>query len=94
VRGIIDDDRHRSDVRMTGFGDSALNFELLVWVGPDVIRTPSRVESEALWALDDELRAADLEVPFPQRDLHIRSGLPAAPPDHAEDFANSGKERR
>ena len=27
-----------------------------------------------LWALDDELRARGIEVPFPQRDLHLRSG--------------------
>jgi small-conductance mechanosensitive channel len=27
-----------------------------------------------MWALDDELKARDIEIPFPQRDLHVRSG--------------------
>jgi len=74
VRGVIEDERRRSEVWMTGFGDSSLNFELLIWVGPDAIRSPGRTESSALWALDDELRARSIEVPFPQRDLHFRSG--------------------
>jgi small-conductance mechanosensitive channel len=28
-----------------------------------------------MWALDDELARRDIEVPFPQRDLHVRSGV-------------------
>jgi small-conductance mechanosensitive channel len=27
-----------------------------------------------MWALDDELQLRDIEIPFPQRDLHVRSG--------------------
>jgi small-conductance mechanosensitive channel len=59
---------------MKGFGESSLDFELLIWVGPEAIRSPGRTESLALWALDDELRARNIEIPFPQRDLHLRSG--------------------
>jgi small-conductance mechanosensitive channel len=74
VSGVIEDDRRRSELWMTGFGDSSLNFELLIWVGPKAIRSPGRTHSAALWALDDELRARGIEIPFPQRDLHFRSG--------------------
>lgn len=74
VRGVIEDDRRRSEVWMTAFGESSLDFELLIWVGPEAIRSPGRTEAAALWALDDELRARNIEVPFPQRDLHFRSG--------------------
>ena len=73
VHGVIEDGRRRSELWMTGFGDSSLNFELLIWVGPDAIRSPGRTQSAALWALDDELRARNIEIPFPQRDLHLRS---------------------
>jgi potassium efflux system protein len=55
-----------------GFGDSALNFELLVWIAQ-----PSRqlvIKSDLFFAIEASLRHHGIEVPFPQRDLHIRSG--------------------
>ncbi|MBE9112177.1 mechanosensitive ion channel [Nodosilinea sp. LEGE 07298] len=55
-----------------GFGDSALNFELLVWVAQ-----PSRqlvITSDLYFVIEASLRQHSIEVPFPQRDLHIRSG--------------------
>ncbi len=55
-----------------GFGDSALNFELLVWIAQ-----PSRqlvIKSDLYFVIEASLRHYDIEVPFPQRDLHIRSG--------------------
>ncbi|WP_155523559.1 mechanosensitive ion channel family protein [Nodosilinea nodulosa] len=55
-----------------GFGDSALNFELLVWIAQ-----PSRqlvIKSDLYFAIEASLRHYNIEVPFPQRDLHIRSG--------------------
>jgi small-conductance mechanosensitive channel len=27
-----------------------------------------------MWALDDELNARGIEIPFPQRDLHLKGG--------------------
>ncbi len=55
-----------------GFGDSALNFELMVWIAQ-----PSRqlvIKSDLYFAIEASLRHHGIEVPFPQRDLHIRSG--------------------
>ncbi|MGB3310264.1 MAG: mechanosensitive ion channel domain-containing protein [Nodosilinea sp.] len=55
-----------------GFGDSALNFELLVWIAQ-----PNRqfvIRSDLYFAIEASLHHYDIEVPFPQRDLHIRSG--------------------
>ncbi|MBU2886646.1 mechanosensitive ion channel [Gilvimarinus agarilyticus] len=69
----LDDDRHKPLVWMTGFGDSSLNFSLGVWVNPDAVKRPSQVTSDYLWAIDDALREAGIEIPFPQRDLHFRS---------------------
>ncbi|MDP1581133.1 MAG: mechanosensitive ion channel [Candidatus Didemnitutus sp.] len=56
-----------------GFGDSALNFELGVWT-QDLASSPRRFRSQINYAIDRALRDAKIEIPFPQRDLHIRSG--------------------
>lgn len=58
------------------FGDSALMFELCVWLN-DPHEEPV-VTSELRFAIDAAFRAAAIEIPFPQRDVHVRSGL--APP--------------
>lgn len=51
------------------FGDSALVFDLLVWIAQ-----PSRqfiIKSDLLFMLSKALRDAHIEIPFPQRDIHI-----------------------
>ncbi len=64
-----------SIVRFSEYGDSSINFELLVWI--DVRRVGvNDVQSELYYAIFQALAEADIEIPFPQRDLHIRSGLP------------------
>lgn len=60
-------------VWMTGFGDSSLNFCLGVWVNPERVKKPTALMSDYLWAIDDALKKYNIEIPFPQRDLHIRS---------------------
>lgn len=64
---------HMPSVWMTGFGDSSLNFVLCVWVSAEQVKRPSALTSDYLWAIDDELRKHRIEIPFPQRDLHLRS---------------------
>jgi small-conductance mechanosensitive channel len=71
----------------TGFGDSALNFELRFWT-VDVDRF-AILRSEVTTAVNNAIVAAGIEIPFPQRDLHLRSvdgpaaaqllGAPGAP---------------
>lgn len=55
------------------FGDSSLNFELSVW-NEDMSRRPRRLRSDLNFAIERKLREAGIEIPFPQRDLHVRSG--------------------
>jgi small-conductance mechanosensitive channel len=62
------------DVWLVGFGDSSLNFELVVWVGKKLTCAPGRTNASLLWSLETELSARGLVLPFPQRDLHIQSG--------------------
>ena len=67
------------DVWLTNFGNSSLDFELIVWVLPHAVKKPQRVRAAYYWELETALKKYGIEIPFPQRDLHIRSGLPVAP---------------
>jgi small-conductance mechanosensitive channel len=58
-------------VLFRGFGDSALDFEIRVWT--DSERGWPVVQSDLAVATYDALAAAGIEIPFPQRDLHLRS---------------------
>ncbi len=53
------------------FGDSSLNFEIRVFIHD--IASRFRIRSEMLQQIDARFRAAGIEIPFPQRDLHLRS---------------------
>ena len=55
------------------FGDSALNFELGVWT-ETMTRSPRNYTSALNFAIERALREAGIEIPFPQRDIHVRSG--------------------
>ena len=74
VQGLIIDDQHPVAVLLKGFGESSLDFEVRVWVGPDLVTRPGGTASRILWALEDELTKRGIEIPFPQRDLNVRSG--------------------
>ncbi len=54
-----------------GFGDSSLDFEIRVFIKERVMRMP--VQHELYMSLERALRDAGIEIPFPQRDLHLRS---------------------
>ena len=55
-----------------GFGASALDFEVRAWI-PDPEYLP-QVREDLLQAVRKSYRDANLEIAFPQRDLHLRSG--------------------
>jgi MscS family membrane protein len=58
-------------VRFVAFGDSSLQFELLVWiVRPDIKRTAVSQINQAIYR---EFQKKGIEMPFPQRDIHIRT---------------------
>src|SRR5438270_916809 len=61
-------------VFLNKFGESSIDFELVVW-SSEMSHRPSRFKSDLNFAIEEKLREAGIEIPFPQRDLHIRSGI-------------------
>ena len=58
-----------------GFGDSSLDFELVVWVRSESVKRPGAVQAAYLWEIESAFRKYGIEIPFPQRDLHLRSAF-------------------
>ena len=79
-------------VLFTGFGESSLDFELRVYIG-DAGYLASTA-SDLRFAIFRELKKAGIEIPYPQRDLHVRS-LPAEVFDRGEipDIAQSSSDK-
>ena len=61
-------------VFFAGFGDSSLDFKLLVWIAEPSGESP--IKSELYFRIEKVLRERHIEIPFPQRDLHLRGNLP------------------
>lgn len=58
-------------VRMRGFGDSSLDFELLAWVNEPQYR--GRIAHELYMALYKAFDEAGIEIPYPKRDVYVKS---------------------
>ena len=56
------------------FGENTLDFQLVVW-SSEMSYRPRRYQSDLNFAMEQKLREAGIEIAFPQRDLHIRSGV-------------------
>lgn len=74
ISGIVDSDDRQPDVWLVNFGSSSLDFELVIWVGQELVTSPGRTDARLLWAIETELSKRNIEIPFPQQDLHLRSG--------------------
>jgi small-conductance mechanosensitive channel len=83
VRDILIDVAHRyeyalkypqPEARFTEFGDSSLNFELLVWIDITRIKVPL-VKSALNYMIWDAFKDKGIQVPFPQRDVWFKNDL-------------------
>ncbi len=54
------------------FGDNSIDLELVVW-SEEMSHRPSRFKSDLNFLIEKRFREVGIEIPFPQRDLHIRS---------------------
>lgn len=57
---------------LRGFGDSSVDFILHFWVD-DVTQGRWQPQSEVLFTIWNKFKDNNIEIPFPQRDLHIRT---------------------
>jgi small-conductance mechanosensitive channel len=62
------------DVLLRGFGDSSWNMRLRLWI--DNPQGHHQIRSDINCAIVKKFREKGIEIPFPQRDLHVRSPLP------------------
>ncbi len=61
-----------SKVHFAGFGDSSLDFEVRVWINEP--HKHPQIRSKINFAIERSFRQHNIAIPFPQRDVHIRSG--------------------
>ncbi len=67
---------------LVNYGDSSVDFVVLAWVEDAMNR--GKVAAELRLMIWDAFKEHGIEIPFPQRDLHIRSGLAPALPEQAQ----------
>jgi small-conductance mechanosensitive channel len=70
---LTGNDKRKPQVWLVNFGDSSLDFELVVWLTAEATKRPAAVRAAYLWEIETALARVGLEIPFPQRDLHVRS---------------------
>ena len=57
---------------LTDFADSSVNFLLFFWVD-DIIKGRYEPKSDVMFSIWDKFKANDIEIPFPQQDIHIKN---------------------
>ncbi len=87
---------HRPTVTFHDFGASSLDFSLRVFIAD--IEKRFVVASDLRFAIDEAFRSHGIEIPFPQRDLHLRSSqleahLMEAEPSDSEGTPSPSQER-
>ena len=61
----------KAKVFFDGFGDSSLDFKLGIWTSsPD---RPEVIRSEIYFAVFKKFKENNINIPYPQRDVHIKS---------------------
>jgi potassium efflux system protein len=66
---VLDDPSPRAF--FIGFGDNSLDFQLRIFI--DDVDNFSAIRDRVNMAIDQAFRAANIEIAFPQQDVHLRS---------------------
>ncbi|GJL92803.1 mechanosensitive ion channel family protein [Hyphococcus sp.] len=73
------------------FGDNSINFDLRFWIN-DPANGSANVRSDVMMAIWEMFAEMNIEVPFPQRDIHIKSapaGMKIIAESRSEALSNS-----
>jgi len=62
------------DVLFDSYGDNSINFILRVW-SSEYINRPKVLKSQLYYVIFRRFNEEGVEIPFPQRDLHLRTGF-------------------
>lgn len=71
-KGVLD--TPEPDVLFEDYGDSSINFNLRVWTS-EYINRPKILKSQLYYEIFRRFGEEGVEIPFPQRDLHLKSGF-------------------
>ncbi len=63
-----------TDVLFSEYADSSLNFKLRVWTS-EYSNTPAILKSQLYFEIFKKFKEHNVELPFPQRDIHLKSGF-------------------
>jgi small-conductance mechanosensitive channel len=79
LREVADDNQNvlkhpEPDVLLASFGDSSWNMKLRVWLKD--LQNYYKIHSDINCEIVRKFREKGIEIPFPQRDLHVRSPMP------------------
>lgn len=78
----------KPQVFFMGFGDSSLDFVLLVWISRPQLQ--ARLKSDLNFKIDAAFRQRQIEIPFPQRDLHMHpNNIPMPLMDNAHNLESA-----
>lgn len=62
------------DVLFDSYGDNSINFTLRVW-SSEYSNRPKVLKSQLYYVIFEKFNENGIEIPFPQRDLHLKSGF-------------------
>lgn len=70
--GVLD--TPEADVLFDSYGDNSLNFNLRIWTS-EYVNKPKVLKSQLYYAIFKRFTEEKIEIPYPQRDLHFKSGF-------------------
>lgn len=63
-----------AELLFSEYGDNSINFELIIWT-TEFIDRPKILKSQLYYAIFKKFKDHHIQIPFPQRDLHLVSGF-------------------
>jgi small-conductance mechanosensitive channel len=71
---LLHDQGYKPACYLREYGDNSINFLLTFWV-KDVTKGRWGAQSDVMFTIWNKFKEHNIEIPFPQRDIHIRSGI-------------------